>query len=134
MFHDFPKIEAATAVAAVETTTLHTFVHENFEGLANAASLLAGRRGARLVAELADGLAHGPAIGRSLRNKASEIVDILSLSHVHDPERDEAAHFALIDPCDARVEEICRLTDAFRRTLEKADLDQPPVLHLRPVA
>lgn len=50
----------------------------------------------------------------------AELLSLLMLENVHDPERPEAGFFALIDPADPAIEEICLLTDGFRNALEQA--------------
>ena len=47
--------------------------------------------------------------------------DLLSLRHVHDEDRIEAARFAAIDPCDPAVEEICMLLDGLQE-VRKQDI------------
>lgn len=134
MFHDFRKPPVATLVPTNGPTALHIVVQEHQEDLINAAGLLAGRRGVRLVVDLTEALSRGAGVERVTLNRASELLDIFALEHVHDPEREEAARFASIDPADPRVDEICALTDVLRRALDQAAPDHPPVLRSRPAA
>ena len=47
-----------------------------------------------------------------------DLLDLLMLEHVHDPDRIEAGRFALIDPASPVVEEICLLADGLNARLE----------------
>ncbi|MGR3565064.1 MAG: hypothetical protein ACU0FH_20470 [Heliomarina sp.] len=104
------------------------------EGLANAAGLLAGKDGARLVSRLQEAISRGATEARSTRRDLFDLLDILALENVDDGTRPEAAYFAGIDPADPVVEEICLLTDQLREALVMADLERPPASRLRPAA
>lgn len=104
------------------------------EGLANAAALLAGKDGARLVSRLHDAISRGATRASSTRRDLFDLLDILALEHVDDETRPEAAYFAGIDPCDPVVEEICLLTDQLREALDMADLERPLASRLRSAA
>ncbi|THH35711.1 hypothetical protein E4Z66_11525 [Aliishimia ponticola] len=93
---------------------LRTYVAEQREGLLNAASLLGGHPGARLAHSLIDGLAADAMPSRRTLEALDDLLDLLMLENVHDPERIEAACFALIDPASPVVEEICLLADGFQ--------------------
>lgn len=93
------------------TDPLCAFVDQHQDGLLNAATLLGGRRGAGLAQSVIDGLAERATPSRRILRALDELRDLLTLEHVHDFDRDEAAHFAAINPTDPRVEEICLLAD-----------------------
>lgn len=97
---------------------LRAFFDQHREGLLNAAALLGGRRGARLVQTVIDSFADQAAPPRRVMHAVSQLHDLLSLKNVHDPERDEAAHFAAIDPADACVAEICLLADGLNDAID----------------
>lgn len=124
----------ARAVSSNTADPLRRFISENLDGLTNAASLLAGARGSRLVTNIFDRLRADARISRSTWLALRDLLGILTLEHVHDPDRSEAAFFASIDPADPIVEEICLLTDGLRDALEEALERQPEVAHLLKVA
>ena len=61
---------------------------------------------------------------------------LLTLTHVGDPERDECAFFAALDPADPVVEEICLIADALESTLDALGVVSAPstLAHARPSA
>lgn len=107
---------------------LREFADHHREGLLNAAGLLGGCRGTRLVLDLLDGLASEPVLTRRTRTRFTALLELLSLENVHDQNREECARFAAINPCDPVVEEICVLTDGLRDALERATADHRPAL------
>jgi hypothetical protein len=93
----------------------HTpYILANASAICSAAALLGGRaaegRAQRLIDDLCLASSSTPRICREL----DALEDLLSLEHVHDPDRVEAEHFALIDPMDPAVDEICLLLDGLR--------------------
>ncbi|ABG33490.1 hypothetical protein [Roseobacter denitrificans] len=54
-----------------------------------------------------------------------QLLEILSLEHVHDTSRPDASYFAAIDPADPTVEEICLVTDRLRCALQRAGVSLP---------
>lgn len=96
------------------------YINSRRTALRNAAKLLAGARGSRLVDDIADNLSFGASPSRAMWGKLRDLLGILTLEHVHDDTRVEAACFAMIDPCDPMVEEICLLSDKLRAVLEQA--------------
>ena len=100
----------------------------------SAALLLGGVRGAKLARELEDELSSGDAVSRRFRRRLGDLLELFALEHVGEPDREEAAYFARIDPSSPVVEEICLLTDMFRDAYEQAALDQPPASQSRTAA
>lgn len=111
---------------ATRPTCLHHFVEENAEALQNAALLLGGPPWLKHVECLFETLwtLNSPR-GRAGRDVAA-LHDLLSLAHVHDPSRPEAAYFAALDPASPQIEEICLLADELRQAFEEACPGQPP--------
>lgn len=104
---------------------LHHFVEENAEALQNGALLLGGRPWLKQVQCLFERLWTGNSLdGRAGRDVAA-LHDLLSLAHVHDPSRPEAAYFAALDPASPQIEEICLLADGLREAFEEACPNQP---------
>ena len=103
------------------TDPILEFVSANYEGLWHSARLLGGYEAARLVDRCQDLLvADGVPTSRT-RLMLSQILAILSLDAVGDPESPYAGYFAKISPCDPVVEEICLLTDGLRELLEDSE-------------
>jgi len=109
-----------SAVAEPSTCVpLVRFIASRRTALRDAAKLLAGARGSHLVDDIADSLSYGAVPSRATRSKLRDLLGILTLEHVHDDTRAEAACFAAIDPCDPVVEEICLLADGLEEALAK---------------
>ena len=103
------------------TEPILEFVSAHYEGLWHSARLLGGYEAARLVDRCQDLLvADGVPTSRT-RLMLSQILAILSLDAVGDPESPYAGYFAKISPCDPVVEEICLLTDGLRDLLEDTE-------------
>ena len=113
-FHDFE-----TAAASVP---MRGFLHENARALTDAAALLAGRRGMRLAQTVIDDFAAAAGPFGSTCRALEELRAILTLEHVHDETREEAGFFALIDPADPIVEDVCLLADGYTEALDRSDL------------
>lgn len=113
---------------------VRTFLQDHREAIENASGLLGGARGAKLARGIADELVWGDEVSRRCLRRLHELLDLLALEHVGDPDRDEADFFTEIDLSSPVVEEICLLTDAFRDALEQAAMDQPPASRSRAAA
>ncbi len=98
-----------------------TFVSAHYEGLWHAARLLGGYEAARLVDRFQDLLVLDGRLTSRTRLMLGQILAILSLEMVGNPESSYTAHFAAIDPLDPVVEEICLLTDGLREVLAHVD-------------
>ena len=117
MYHRFDTTNARRVLPNGTLSLLHHFLADHQPGLRHAATLLGGQRGARLVDTIIDSLAHGEAISRATEHALRDLYGILSLEHVHEEDREEAALFTAIDPSLPIVEEICLLTDQLRDVL-----------------
>lgn len=118
MFDTWQKAHLFTVPAMLTPLdALRAFAEENRDALFDAAQLLGGAGGIRRAHLVLDGLgAEGPLPRRTLR-ACDELLDLLMLEHVHDPDREEAGRFAGIDPASAYVEEFCLLADTFADAL-----------------
>ncbi|WP_116081788.1 hypothetical protein [Tropicimonas sp. IMCC34011] len=121
MFHRYMSPTAATPAFA-----LHVLFEQDWPAYRQAAELLAGRRGGRLVDQIVGMLEESPVVTRRTRLALSDLLDILALERVEIEDSEEAALFAMIDPQNPVVEDICLLTDRLREALELADQDHPP--------
>ncbi len=99
------------------------FVSAHHEGLWHAARLLGGYESARLVDRCIALLAEDRCVRPRTRIMLGQILTILSLDQVHDPDLPYMEFFATIDPLDPVVEEICVLTDGLRHALGRSDVE-----------
>lgn len=102
---------------------LQEFARFHSESLQNAALLLAGPFALKRVQRLLDDILSSRTITRRLQVGIIDVHKLLSLYHVHDPDRIEAAYFAEIDICDPFIEDICLMTEALTYILHRLDLD-----------
>ena len=112
-------------------TDVRAFVQEHCEALQHAAELLAGRRGSALANRIAEDLSDASTLSRRCRRDLKDLLGILALENVDDPDREESARFAAIDPASPVVEEICLLTEGLRDVLALADTDHRPTSRTR---
>ena len=103
---------------ALTASPLHNLIEGSADALAQAAELLAGRRGLCLVSDLIDGLASAPIPTRRILKTAEELLRVLSLDCVDDFDSEEAALFSSIDPWDPIVEDICLPTEALAAAID----------------
>ncbi|WP_017927504.1 hypothetical protein [Limimaricola hongkongensis] len=102
------------------STALHQFIETNNEALQNAALLLGGRPWLRRVQALIDELRFDASFSNKLRREVLALYELLTLEHVHDMERPEAAYFAMLDPSAPYVEDICLLVEGLEHALQDA--------------
>jgi len=93
---------------------LSQFIVANCSALTSSASLLGGPETEQRVKVLVDELTLAPAVSRRLNRALDALEDLLSLRHVDDLDRVEAARFAMIDPEHPAVEEVCLLLEGLR--------------------
>ena len=99
---------------------LRRFIDDNVDALTNAASLLAGAKGRRIVTIIVDGLQNSAQPSARTMRDLQDLLSALSLENVHDEMSDECGFFAAIDPSDPAVADICLLTDGLRAVLHEA--------------
>ncbi len=100
---------------------VHRFFENHAEGLQSAALLLGGRPKLRQVHGVLDALASSDRLTRRIRTAIDDILNLLTLRHVADESRSEAAYFAMLDPSQPYVEENCLLADGLQAELEAFD-------------
>lgn len=93
------------------------FLNEHGVALEVAAGLLGGDRWARRVLKLRQNVRAGGLPRRPCMMELHALSRLLRLEHVSDPGAEESAYFAVIDPRDPRVHDICLLTDRLDRCL-----------------
>lgn len=111
--NDIPQADQLDAIQ-----DLQAYAQERRDALLTAAEWLGGKRGARRALEALDSLNTPEVSPRRALRLFGEILALLMLEHVDDPERDEAAIFAEIDPGDPRVEDVCLLADGLAARLD----------------
>lgn len=110
---------------------LRTYLGDHRDGLVDAAALLGGQPGVRLTQSVLDGFDTPGTPSRRTMRALDDLLDLLMLENVHDPDRIEAARFAMLDPASPIVEEICLLSDglddaiaSYRRSLDTIPAQQ----------
>lgn len=96
---------------------IHEFFADSLAGPRNAAELLLGRDGRRLVDDVHDRLSRESAPSRATWRKLCRLRDLLHLDYAHDPNRTEAGYFAAIDPNSPVLEATGLLTDTLDEAL-----------------
>ena len=96
---------------------LQLFMRHHSEALQNAALLLGGKPALKSTFDLIQGICSSPALTRRLMAGLVRLHELLSLEHVHNPERPEWAYFAYLDPAAPYVEDICLLSEALKDLL-----------------
>jgi len=97
---------------------LQRFVETHSEALQNAALLLGGPPAAKAAGKIIEELSTTPVVTRRMRREVNRLHALLTLKHVHDPTRPEAAFFAAIDPEWSAVDEICLLSEQLEELLK----------------
>lgn len=119
MYHE-NLFNGSTSVLSSGEFELREFLATNAEALGHAAVLLAGRRGARLVNAIRDGLGQPGRLTRRIRSMLLQLRDVLFLEHAHDEFWEDAGCCAFLEPDDPAVSEICLLADGLEDALRRA--------------
>lgn len=119
MYHE-NLFNGSAPVLSTGETELCEFLATNSDALGHAAALLAGRRGARLVNAICDGLGQPGRLTRRMRRLLLEMRDVFFLEHAHDEYWEDGGCFVLLEPDDPAVPEICLLADGLEHALRKA--------------
>tara|TARA_R110002012_G_scaffold303270_1_gene504955 strand:+ start:792 stop:1187 length:396 start_codon:yes stop_codon:yes gene_type:complete len=122
MYHDKLISNGTIVECQISEISLRTFFAENEDALGHAAVLLGGRRGARLMNAIRNAFAEQASITRSLRQNLMDLRSLLLLEHAYDENWSDDACFALLEPDDPIVPEICLLADTFNEALLNAGL------------
>ena len=100
---------------------LRRFLAQHGEPLAQAADLLGGPSAEGRARRLAGAAARAPRMSRALRREVEALHALLALENVADPDAEEEAFFAAIDPSSPLVEDLCALTDELAGLLRELD-------------
>ena len=100
---------------------LRWFLTQHGEALAQAADLLGGPRAEGRTRRLVNTAACAPRLSPALLRELQALHRLLALEDVADPEGEEAAFFAAIDPSSPLVEDLCALTDELAGLLRELD-------------
>ncbi len=96
-------------------TPPHTaFILANAAAICSSASLLGGSVAEARVHRLIDDVSLASPLTSRLERELDALENLLSLENVQDFDSVEAERFALIDPSDPVVEEVCLLLDGLR--------------------
>lgn len=101
-----------------------SFVATHQDGLWHAVRLLGGYESARIVDCCVALLTQDRRLTPRMRIMLGQILAILSLDKVDDTDSPYMGYFAVIDPNDPVVEDICLLTDGLRDALDLASGDR----------
>ncbi len=100
------------------------FFEEHGSALLNAAALLGGSAAHRRCLRLLSGISEVSSLTRALRQELVWLHRLVCLDLVGNPDAEETARFAMIDPLDPRVDEICLEADRlYDLLIAIADLD-----------
>ncbi|MSU90599.1 hypothetical protein GE300_13400 [Rhodobacteraceae bacterium 2CG4] len=97
---------------------LRAYLSDHRDALLDSAALLGDQPGVRLAQSVLDGFDTPGTPTRRTMRALDDLLDLLMLENVHDPDRIEAARFAMIDPANPIVEEVCLLADDLDDMLE----------------
>jgi len=105
------------------------YFRDHDEALGHAAVLLGGRRGARLINAVREALSQHRPFTRRLRRQLLELRNLLFLEYAYNDDWGDGSGFALLEPDDPIVPEICLLADGLEQALQdagvfKSDPDQ----------
>ncbi|SEQ49651.1 hypothetical protein [Thalassovita taeanensis] len=96
------------------------YFQDHDEALGHAAVLLGGRRGARLINAVREAMdCRGP-FTRRLRRQLLELRNLLFLEYAYNDDWGDGSGFALLEPDDPIVPEICLLADGLEQALHDA--------------
>lgn len=123
-----PKSSFAPELAQdISSDPVLSFVATHQDELWHAARLLGGYESARLVDRCVAILEQDRCVSRRSRIMLGQILSVLCLEKVDNPELPYLGFFAVIDPSDPVVEEICLLTDGLRNALDHASGERAAV-------
>ncbi|WP_281992751.1 hypothetical protein [Sulfitobacter geojensis] len=101
-----------------------TYFQDHDEPLGHAAVLLGGRRGARLINAVREALSDHRPFTRRLRRQLLELRNLLFLEYAYIDDWGDGTGFALLEPDDPIVPEICFLADGLEQALQDAGVFQ----------
>lgn len=108
--------------AEIDEFTLQAYIRDHEEALGHAATLLGGLRGARLINAIRETLDQPKPANRRLRRQLLELRNLLFLEYAYDENWSDNADFALLEPNDPLVSEICLLADGLENSLQNAGI------------
>ncbi|GGO58366.1 hypothetical protein SAMN05444398_112100 [Roseovarius pacificus] len=125
MFHS--PISDGTTTCATKTSelALRSFLSDHDTALGDAANLLADRQGVRLVNAIRDALDQPGPLTRRVRRMLLELRDMLFLEHTNG-DWEDVGFFAMLEPEDPIVPELCLLADGLDDALRAASVIPDP--------
>ncbi|MDO6732457.1 hypothetical protein Q4577_20715 [Marinovum sp. 2_MG-2023] len=122
MFHSRETTSTEARSMSAGELALREFLSHHDTALDHAAVLLADRRGARLLNTIRDGLEQPGSLTRRLRRLLLQLRAILLLEQVDEEEWGSEGCFALLEPEDPIVPELCLLADGLDDALRSAGI------------
>ncbi|QIE45825.1 hypothetical protein G5B38_09965 [Pseudohalocynthiibacter aestuariivivens] len=113
---------------------LQDFARLRSEALEYASLLLAGPQAVKQLQSLLEEIFRAAKVCRRLQEEITRTYEMLSLTHIHDPDRVEATNFKELDPSDPFVEELSLMTNVLTELLHQLDLDPGQPLSDYPLA
>ena len=104
---------------------IRVFLATQAPGLEAAAQLLGGQRWSGRVRQLCVDVSDGSLPSRACLRELKALLGLLRLESVYDLTSEEAACFAMIDPTDPRIFEICLITDRLAQFLDEYQARPP---------
>lgn len=115
----------------VARLALGIYLLDNLKPMRNAAEVLGGPEAAKRVSALAHELSEPVPLTSRIGRALEWLEGLLRLERVHDFDTVEAERFALLDPDDPVVVEICALTDGFTDALMALRVEAPSIFRTR---
>ncbi len=121
MKHNPTSIFSPEHAQCISSDPVLRFVSTHQDGLWHAARLLGGYASARLVEQCVEYLGQDRRVTPRTRIMLAQILSVLALENVDNPDLPYLGFFAVIDPSDPVVEEICLLTDGLTAAIAAYD-------------
>lgn len=115
---------AAMPASDADLRTVRVYFAEQGSALVEAARRLGGQAASSRVLSLIEALRDARRLTRPHRRQLVDLHRLLTLEHVGDPDRIEAALFAEIDPGSPEVDEICLLAESMEELLKRISSDE----------
>lgn len=121
--------DTGTAHEAGALQSICLFLEEHGAALEAAARLLGGTRWTRRVLTLRVEVRDGIRSRHACLKDLDALGRLLRLENVGDPEAEEFGYFAMLNPADPRVHDICLLCDKTHQLIGEVSQRQPVGMH-----
>lgn len=130
MYHDKIITDGTLVHNQIGETAMRAYFSVHEEALGDAATMLGGRRGARLINAIRKAMAKPGPVTRRLRLNLFDLRCLLFLEHTYNENWTDDASIALLEPDDPIVPEICLLADTFDEVLQNSGLNDAGSAHM----